>query len=532
MAVEGQTWEQVAAVVKVLERHRTVTVRAAGFLAAVRMAEFLAAALHSDWMVDGNWDPIRTVRNIDDLDMLNDRSFMHFSLSRPLQVANLPPEFSFSADELELQCSQRLRSALHTPYPGFQVILTSLSALCLVVTLITAQACLQAAVLQVAYDTDLPRIATCLRTQSDVEEFLLAGLPKEANNSHFAVISPISERKSPISGPLKLLHTEEIPSRVIAEVRQMVAEFEMSQLKRLSWDEAKKRKFAEIRANTEGKAQKLKGELDQWVSAVLKQTQSLEFTRDSLKNELVAMERDLQAAYSAQNQLKRLVLAVSQAISAFVDPLPLILQAEKQSLAEQRSTLAAFLSEQKVEKQLFALSAVSVQQNSVLTTTVTSSKRYRVAGKLSIIGPDGTTEWRELDLSSGLEVELGSVMKCRTGLYRVSVTKEDALASNVVTFTINESHSLPKPVKSVTKEPYLASLLYTSLGTIEDVEHEIVEKAREGGLASFRRFAATWTNADSSRIQEFLDVCLQTLPTGEEEARTRLESLGFQFLLA
>ena len=540
MAVEGQGWERIAEVGKALERQRGVTVRAAGFLAAVRLAESLAVALHADWLIDGSWDPVRTVRNSEDLEMLNDRSLLEFSASWPVQMVNLPSDFLSSTDELEPQCSQRLRSALHTPYPGFQVVLTSTSSLLLIVTLITAQAGQQAAMLEIAYDKGLPRIATWLRNHEEIEEFLLNGKSRESQsgtssvqNSLLAPIFPRSEGKAAFLGPLKLVHTEEIPQRVITEIRKIISEFEINLRKRLKWDETKSLKLAEIRTNIAEKAQKWKRELDESVNSVLKQTKLLEAARDSLKNELIAMDRDLEEASSAENQLKRLVLAVSTAFPAFLDPIPLKLQGAEQNLAEQKSILADLLSEKRTKKPLFALSPVLVKQNSALTTTVTCSKSYNVEGKLSILGPDGEIEWRHLDLNTGAEVELGLVMQCKTGLYQVSVTRENAIVSNVVTFTVNESHSLPKPAKSPSsKEAYLSSLLYTSLGTIEDIEHQIVEKARVRGLASFRKFAATWANADSSRIQEFLEVCLQSLPAGEGEARTQLESRGFQFLLA
>lgn len=525
---EMQVVEQIAAATRLLAKGRQVTVRAACTQGAVALADTLAAILQTDWLIDGNWDPHRTA---DDASRLDTRSLQEHATVRSIPIVNIASDAS--GEESEVQYSQRLRRALHTVYPTFEVVLTSQSSLRLTVSLITVQSCELADMVEIAYVQGMPTVAKLFRDEREVREF------SSARNTDLVPV-PLgkcakNEKEKAANLPLEIVHSCEMPPRIRAEIRKMMESFQISlqsmlHLEQLTVED--RLKHEEIKENIGKRVSATKQEFNQSLNQMLKEVQSLETTQDSMKTELVSMARDLQTVASSQGQLKRLIQTVSAAFPSALDRYSAKIKAEEQIFTEQKAALADLLKEQRPSKLLFSLGPVSTREGTVLKTTVTRSKSYYVEGKVSVLGPDGVTELLELDLSKGNEVNLGPLLQYKTGEYKVSVLQRDGrLASNVVTFTVHESLSLPKPAKS-RKEPYLASLLYKSLGTIEDIEHQIIAHAGEGGLACFRRLAVMWANADSSRIQEFLDICLQTLSAGEEETRARLESSGFQFLLA
>lgn len=525
VSAEMQAVEEIAAATRILARGRQVTVRAACRREAVALAAALAAILQTDWVIDGNWDALRTA---DDAGRLDTRSLQEHVTAHSIPVVNIASE-----EESEAQYSQRLRRALHTVYPTFELVLTSQSSVRLTVTLITVQSCEQANMLEIVYVQGLPTVAKLFRDESEVRNF------SSVRSSDLLPASQLQsadkEQEKAPNLPLELVHSGQIPPRIKAEVRKMMESFQISLQSRLLSERMTvedRLKLDEIKGNIDKRVSATKQELNKSINAVLKEVQWLETAQTALKTELVSMARDLQTAASSQGQLKRLIQTVSTAFPSALDRFSVQLKAEEQIFTEQKAALEDLLKGQKPSKLLFSLGSVSTREGTALTTTVTRSKSYYVEGKVSVQGPDGTTELLELNLGKGNEVNLGSVLQYKTGEYQVSVLQSDGkLASNVVTFTVHETRSLPRSAKS-RKEPYLASLLYKSLGTIEDIEHQMIAQAGEGGLACFRRLAVMWANADSSRIQEFLDICLQTLSAGEEETRARLESSGFQFLLA
>ena len=525
---EMQLVEQIAAATRVLARGRQVTVRAACTRGAVALAGPLAAMLQTDWLIDGNWDALRTA---DDGGRLDARSLQEHTAVHSIPAVNIASDAS--GEDSKVQYSQRIRRALHTVYPTFEVVLTSQSSLRLTVALITAQLCEQADMLEIAYVQGLPTVAKLFKDESEVRKFSSARISDLAPVSQQKRADNVQEKAANL--PLELVHSGEIPPRIRTEVRKMMESCQINLQSMLHSEKMTvedRLKLNEIKENIDKRVAATKQELNQSLKTVLKEVQSLETAQDSLKTELISMARDLQTVASSQGHLKRLIQTVSTAFPSALDRFSVQLKAEEQIFTEQKAELADLLKGQKPSKLLFFLGPVSTREGTALTTTVTRSKSYYVEGKVSVLGPDGTTELLELDLSTRSEVSLGSVLQYKTGEYQVSVLQRDGrLASNVVTFTLHESRSLPRPAKP-RKEPYLASLLYNSLGTIEDIEHQIIAQAGEGGLVCFRRLAVMWANADSSRIQEFLDICLQTLSAGEEETRARLESSGFQFLLA
>jgi hypothetical protein len=283
-------------------------------------------------------------------------------------------------------------------------------------------------------------------------------------------------------------------------------------------------------ANLDKRILELEQRLEYAASQVQEEAQALEIARDSMKAELNDLIVELQSASMSQTHLKQLIATVSASLTPAFGQISNQLQVVEGTLQAQQAALSLFLDQQKVSKPIFVLGPVSTLQSTAISTKVINTKRnYTVEGKVVVSGGEGEKQI-VLDLSKGMEVELGSVATYTPGQYSVCIRgNEGALLSNVVTFQVDEQ-SLPRFASPLlASEAYLDSLLYKALGTIDEIEHEIVEKAPEGGLSAFRKLAATWEEADANRIQEFIDICRQTLANGEEATRVKLQSNGFKF---
>ena len=534
---EGQEVEEVAAVARVLAQGRPVTVRTAALCSAVALAESLAAALRTDWVVDGNWDPLRTASTLS----LLDASSIHH-LYPAIKVLNLAS--NSSVEEREVQFSQRLHLNLRTHYPGFQVILTADSTVLSTLALLH-HPLKSVSMAALVLEGSAWRVARVYESGKDVADFMLAVPLRESHNGFFAASKIDFETTFPQheieaeSGktvsmkPLELLHSEEIPGKVAAEIREMMHHFGKSLQKLLNveeFTEEEKQKYAEIKRNLDGNMYEMERKLTEVTNQVQGETQVLETTRNSLRSEITALVLDFQSASTAQNQLKLLISAVSTSLQPALGLLSSQLQEAESTLTTQKDALAVILKAQKTVKPVFQLGPVITLQSTVITTNVTKTKTYRVDGKVVVSGNEEEIKQIPLDLSQSSEVELGSVLIYKPGEYQVCVrTAEGVLISNVVTFTVDVSQSLPKPATAGLPGTYQDSFLYKSLGTIDDIEHQIVEKAQDSGLALFRLLATTWTDPDHNRIQQFLDICLQSLEAGEEAIRKEMQAQGFSF---
>lgn len=532
---EDQEVEEVAAAARFLARDRPVTIRAAALRIVTALAESLAAALRTDWVVDGNWDPLRTPGS-----GLDAASLQHLYPS--VKVLNLSS--NSSAEEGEVQFAQRLHLTIRTHYPNFQVILTTGSTLLQTLALLHRPSqCVSMATL--VLEGSALRVANVFEAGKDVANFLLAVPLRESHYGFFAASridfeptfqpyeTEAESEKAVYMRPLELLHSEKIPEKVAGEIGKMMENFGKSLQKLLNVEEfaeEEKLKYAEIKANLEQRIYEMERKLSEATNQVQGETQSLETARNLLRHEIAALVLDFQSVSTAQNQLKQLIPTVLTSFKPALGLLSCQLHDAESTLKSQRSTLADILKAQKTVKAVFQLGPVTTLQSTAITTKVTNTKSYRVEGKVVVSGSEGETQQITLDLSKGSEVELGSVLAYKPGQYQVCVkSNEGVLLSNIVTFTVDDSQSLPRPTAAVS-EAYQDSMLYKSLGTIDDIEHQIVEKAQESGLALFRKLAAAWQDPDRNRIQQFLDICLETIATGEEATRAEMQSQGFRFL--
>ena len=528
--------KQVTAVTRILAQGRPVTVRSAGMRAATVLAEPLAQALRVDWMLDGNWDVLRTEANRRDFGVFSAQSLP----SPMLKAVNLA---SNSSEESEDLYFQRLHLALRTHYIGFQVIITAQSTLQHALARINqrfSMQCVQMAALIGQNSTW--RVAQVFESDADVVNFMLAVPLRESHNAFFAAsninFAPVlvpneAEDKMVPLRPLELPRSEKIPEKITEEIRKMMENFGSSLRTMLNvqqFAEEERLKYLGILANLDKRMLELEQRLENATNQVQEEAQALEIARDSMRAELNELIGELQSASISQTHQKQRIATVSASLTPAFGQISHQLQDVEGALQAQQATLTQILNEQKVSKSIFVLGPVSTLQSTAISTKVVNTKRnYTVEGKIVVSGGEGEKQIA-MDLSKGLEVELGSVATYTPGQYSVCVRgNEGALLSNVVTFQVDEQ-SLPRfenpPLAS---EAYLDSLLYKALGTIDDIEHQIAEKAPDGGLPVFRKLAATWKEADANRIQEFIDICLQTLADGEEATRVKLQSHGFKF---
>ena len=537
----GRTVREAA---RMLGRGKLVTIRSSLAREAVLLATDIADQWHCDLVFDSNWDPFKSPSSLPTYSPVLSHELYDLARAREAKIENYREKDYY---EHESNVEIRIRTAALTRFVGFQVVLTTPAVLktCLLLAGGGNTEGYSMVHMEVDNTTGCFNVLRAFRGEKDVQEYFLE-LPLQKSVSAACELPLISfqqseiQEKSPemrskpekfVKTPLKIEENSKLPSKIAGKVTEIMEEFGKNLMRTLpgvSSNYENQEKDQQIAEKLLISVTAFEQNLTDLHSQMQSATDKIDASKDRLGNELKTVSLELKETQKTQINVKNTLELLTVTFQETVSKLTTQITSAETLFASNRQDLSAIKSSFPVKKPLYTVENARQLPSCDLTVIVSYRKPYPLPAYLVISHNDQEKYRIPLDLSQGAEVSLGSIRQYDPADYTVFIVSATGeIVSNRFPLPIGDTSSLPKP-KTAVMQGYAGSMIY-GLGTIEDVEIDIVDAAGQDGLNVFRSLAERWDNAEMIRMGEFIAVCKETLADGEEATVAKLRAKGFTF---
>ena len=267
-----------------------------------------------------------------------------------------------------------------------------------------------------------------------------------------------------------------------------------------------------------------------WLGDLDTRTQQIGY----LRGDMEAMGRELKAAGCKVSPLVGNLLARANALTAAANETQrhaeTALRYQHCQLIDQRTTLSGLLSTcQKAP--LARIEEVKTMGDLTVVVVVHFRKPYHIPCNLVVLsGAAERTLPIEYTGETVREMQIGSLAVLQEGELRVVIRGEDGQSISQEFPLMVREDSIRKVV-SKPVDGYLNSLVYQTVGNVEEIEEAMRTAGGETALLAFRDLAAKWQNSQGADIPDFVQIAIGSAGQGLEAMRGALAAKGHLFSL-
>ena len=428
-------------------------------------------------------------------------------------------------------------SAIERINGGFKLVLAPCESIQVVFRALGLQQSYPAALVALESAEMSSRIVKVFMTAGEFTDFLLSGSLREsckdffqAGKLHFACDNDSKLDISPLELGVKV--DENTYKAAILRIQPSTVAAFQTRFSKMPQDNDRKDQCAELKHQLQlGIESDLANQLRTWLAGLDTSTDQIGY----LRRDMESMSRDLRAAGNKVSPHVENMLARAKELETTANETrrlaEMSIRLQHSLLADQQSSLSSLLSNHRQAPLARVDQVKTLADGLQVVAVVHFRKPYRIPCNLVLLsGTEERTLPISFDSGDASEVKLGPLDSLQDGQYRVLIRGEMGQPISQELPLVIDSTSIRK-VAQRPVEGYLNSMVYRTVGNIQEVEAPIRNAGGEAALAAFRDLALKWQNPQIESLPQFVETARTRAAEGGAAMRFALETQGCRFSL-
>jgi hypothetical protein len=428
-------------------------------------------------------------------------------------------------------------SAIERLNGGFKLVLAPSESIQVVFQALGLQQSYPAALLAFESTGLSSRIVKVFMTVGEFNDFLLSGSLRESckdffqtGKLHFACDNDSKLDISPLELDVKV--EENTYKEAIRRIQPSTEAAFQTRFAKMPKDNDRREQCEELRHQLQlGIESDLANQLRTWLAGLDTGTEQIGY----LRRDMESMSKELRAAGNKVSPHVENMLAKAKELETTANETRRLaetsVQLQHSLLADQQASLSGLLSSHTQAPLAWVDKVKTLPDGLQVVAVVRFRKPYHIPCNLVLLsGTEERTLPISFDSGNASEVKLGPLDSLQDGQYRVLIRGEMGQPISQELPLVIDSTSIRK-VAQRPVEGYLDSMVYRTIGNIDEVEAPIRSAGGEAALAAFRDLALKWQNPQVEALPQFIETARMRAAEGGAAMRSALETQGCRFSL-